>query len=457
MKSMKKRHSILARVFAFCPLILFLIFNYQNFLFYFSLILGLIVFPYVLSIQPPKGNYRFAIITGILGLTLAFFRNSSLYYFMSMFFTLFLIEKLFGKTNLLPALLILIISPVISSVVYVWSFPIRLALSDIAGKVLRAANFDIEIQGNIILMNGNQFSVDEACIGLNMVTTALVLGIVIMAYFEKKYQQTIRLIPTIPLFIAMLFLIVVANFVRLLTLIIFYILPENPLHDIVGLLSLVVYALVPFYFLVGFFFKKIIGKTTLPSSTSTVIDETNSYQTNIYTLNLFEKMTLALLFSLQLYISPQFLQTKIENTAAVHQIEIKGFEKNVTDKGVLKFQNEEALLYIKPPVRFFEGSHDPRFCWKGSGYDFSNIELQPFNGQIIYTAILTKEKDKLHTAWWYQSDDYRTPYDWTWRWKNVSAKQNFYMVNISCEDKTKLEKWLQHFSEATFDLGGVKK
>jgi exosortase N len=228
-----------------------------------------------------------------------------------------------------------------------------------------------------------------------------------------------------------------------LSLIIFYILPENPLHDVLGLLSLIVYALLPFYFIVRFFFRKIVIKS--PSSI-----QKNTANTSLPNRN--EKITLALLLGLLLYVSPQFLHTKMENTQAVNHLEIDSFEKTITNEGVLKFQNEEALLYVKPPVRFFQGSHDPRFCWKGSGYEFSNIELQPLNGQTIYTAVLTKETDKLYTAWWYQSDDFQTPYEWTWRWRSLSAKENFYMVSISCEDKITLEKWIENLNNDVFQF-----
>ena len=436
-----QRNQILKGLLAISPLILFLIFNHQNLLLKFSLLLGLIVFPYVLTTQPKKGNYRFAILSGIIGLSLIFVRSNSFYYFTTMFLILFIIEKWFGQINILPALLAIIVSPIISAMVYIWSFPIRLALSKIAGKILQAAAFDIKIQGNIVSMDGNLFSVDEACIGLNMVTTALVLGIVIIAYFEKKHEKSIRLIQTIPLFTIMLLLIVITNLIRLLSLIIFHILPENPLHDIIGLLSLIVYALLPFFFIVRFLFKKIVKKDV-----SSDVSKTNS-RANISAPNHYEKIVLVLLFSLHLYISPQFLQTKIENTQTVDQLEIINFEKTITNTGILKFQNEEALLYIKPPVRFFQGSHDPRFCWKGSGYEFSNIEFQKIDEQTIYTAILTKEKDTIYSAWWYQSDDLQTPYEWTWRWKSLSAKENFYMVNLNCEDKSTLEKWVKHLNK----------
>lgn len=435
-----QRNQILNGLLAISPLVIFLIFNYQNLLLKFSLLLGLIVFPYVLTVQPRKGNYRFAIIAGLIGFALIFVRSNSLYYFSTMFLILFIIEKWFGHINILPPLLVIIVSPVISAMVYIWSFPIRLALSDIAGKALQAVAFDIKIQGNLVLMDGNIFSVDEACIGLNMVTTALVLGIVIIAYFEKKHQKSIKFVQTIPLFTAMLLLTIAANFIRLLTLIIFHILPENPLHDIIGLISLVAYALLPFFFIVRFFFNKMKTNTLYTKKTNVHIFP-----------NRIDKIILTLLLGLQLYISPQFLQTKIENTQTVDQLTISDFEKTVTDKGILKFQNEEALLYIKPPVRFFQGSHDPRFCWKGSGYEFSNIQLQEIDEQTIYTATLTKENDILYSAWWYQSDDFQTPYEWTWRWKSLSSKENFYMVNLNCEDKSTLDKWLRNLNKA-FEL-----
>lgn len=419
------------------PLLIFVVFNYQNLLLKFSLFLGLMVFPYIVSFQPQKGNYRFAVLTLICGGTLIFLRSSTLYYFMAAFLLFHILEKWWGRIHSLPVLLIVIVSPAINTIVYIWSFPIRLQLTQIVGKLLQAAQFDIQTQGNMIWMEGNRFAVDEACIGLNMVITAMVLSLVLLSYLEKQYQKRISFLMTIPLLISMLLLTIVSNFIRLLTLIIFHILPDNPLHDVVGLLSLAVYALVPFYLLLQFYFQK--TDHFLP-------DASYFYHKGkpVVAPNFHEKAATVLLLALQLVVSPQFLTEKIEPTASVERIDFVQFEKTITPNGILKFQNETALLYIKPPVSFFQGSHDPRFCWNGSGYKFSDIQLKNFNNHLIYTATLSKGTDRLHTAWWYQYQQLQTPYEWTWRWRNLRFGEQFYLVSLSCAKEESLQQWLRH-------------
>lgn len=121
---------------------------------------------------------------------------------------------------------------------------------------------DIQVQGNVLILNEHSFSVDPACIGLKMVVTSLVLGILILARFERKYNRRLKFMELSFLLGAILSGAVVANFIRLLTLVLFHILPDNPMHDLVGLLSLGLYVLLPFYFLVHLVFeKKAVGET----------------------------------------------------------------------------------------------------------------------------------------------------------------------------------------------------
>ena len=80
-------------------------------------------------------------------------------------------------------------------------------------------------------------------------------------------------------------------------------------------------------------------------------------------------------FALQFITGQQFLQEPKERVSYLTGMKLDGYQKEVTPKGVLKLRSEEGLIYVKPPVRFFQGSHDPRFCWQGSGYTFSQVQI----------------------------------------------------------------------------------
>ena len=417
------------------PLIIFGIFNYEIIPLKFSLLLGFIAFPFVvkkghrpvrLHENPYKGDkllkqdtssnqhfrdfahsafsHRFAILAILAMSCLLIIRSNALYYFSTAFILLYLIETYWGRINNLPILLVAVISPVVSTVVYIWSFPIRLKLTDWAVQALQLIGTDITATGNMLTLNGYNFSVDPACMGLKMVVSSLVIAIIIMAYFEKKQTHPISFFKASALLGLVLFLAVFANFIRLLTLVLFYILPENPLHDIVGLISLIFYVLVPFYFLVKFLFRK---HTTLADNA----------RPEISSINKFSKKGIAIfsvLLLFQIFTGFQFLEEPIDDTSRLVNFEKAGYEKSITENGVLKLQSEDALIYVKAPVNFFQGSHDPRFCWRGSGYSFSLVKIEAIGAKQVYTAMLKKDTDKIYSAWWYQNNASTSPNEWDW-------------------------------------------
>ena len=105
---------------------------------------------------------------------------------------------------------------------------------------------------------------------------------------------------------------------------------------------------------------------------------------------------------------------------------------------MLKFENENALIYIKPAVKAFQGSHDPRICWQGSGYEFTKIKKINIDGIELYNAVLTKEKDTLHTAWWFDNGETKTINEWDWRWTTISGKSGFKLVNVTTANEKDL-------------------
>lgn len=413
------------------PALIYFYFNYAaaNTSLTFSMLLGMISLPFVIQPEEQKGGYRFLVIALLFGAPLLFFRAGSLFYFYSVFLFLFVIDNYWGKVNSLPIFLMIIISPVISKIVYLWSFPIRLQLSQLAGKALSIIGLDIKVDGNLIFLDGQSFAVDPACIGLKMIITALVLTIIMIAYFERKYHFSISKNKVTIILMITLLATIFSNFIRLLALILFYILPENPMHDVIGVLSLFLYVLLPSYFLLGYLFKS----ETPERVEIELIDEEK--QTHHYR---FITITYSLLLVFQIYLGVPFLSPPIEDSAAVAHIDLPLHEKVITKNGVLKFTGNKSLVYIKPPVLFFQGSHDPRYCWQGSGYKFSDVRLERIGTTQVYTARLHKNSHQLYTAWWYDNGNVVTPHEVTWRWESARGKPGFWMVNISVADRSEL-------------------
>lgn len=146
----------------------------------------------------------------------------------------------------------------------------------------------------------------------------------------------------------------------------------------------------------------------------------------------------------------QFRQEQAPNDTELVNISIPNFEKSMTENGMLKFENEDALIYIKPSVKAFQGSHDPRICWSGSGYEFTKITKTKIGEIDIYTAILTKENDELHTAWWFDNGEIKTIDEWQWRWTTLSGKSGFRLVNVTTNERADLLDLTKEIMEIPF-------
>jgi len=272
--------------------------------------------------------------------------------------------------------------------------------------------------------------------------TAQLLALVIFAYFERKDKLVFSFSKITFGLLAVIILTIVANFIRLLALIIFKIMPDNPLHDIIGLVSLVVYALVPFYFGVQFLAKEMTKVSNTPSTGSFFrlpYRILSKYLIRKNALGLsFRHLPILLISSLFLYQGSQSKQP-IPIFAQPYPTEkFVDFKQSKTKDGILKLVNDSILIYIKPPVSFFQGSHDPRICWRGSGYSFQNIQVKKIDNQDIYTAILKKDNEQFHTAWWYDNLENTTIEEWQWRLEGLQGQGGYFLININSSDKMQL-------------------
>ena len=410
----------------------FYVFQNNNLPSDFQFVLGIVLSPFIFRKTSGEASNKYYFIALLFFVLLLLRRSSSLYFFGFGFSLLYVLEKYWGRLNTLPVFFLLIISPLFSQFTQIWSFPIRLEQSAIAAKVLAVLGYEALAEGNIIKFNGNDFSVDPACMGLKMIITALLLGLVILAFYERKNKQQFNFIAIASSLSLVFVLTVLANFTRLLALVLFQIAPDNPLHDLIGLGSLVLYVVLPSFFLFGKW------KNTVKENTQQSIDEKPN-QRNYVNFNT------ALLFLLLIFTGRQFLKKEFKIDHSFEQIQIEGFEKSVTTSGVLKLENEKALIYIKAAASAFQGSHDPRYCWLGSGYEFKKIKKERIAGIELYTAELTKGEDILHTAWWFDNGKTKTIREWQWRWETLQGEEGFRLINLSANSKAELEHQIKSF------------
>ncbi len=88
------------------------------------------------------------------------------------------------------------------------------------------------------------------------------------------------------------------------------------------------------------------------------------------------------------------------------------FTKTQKDYGVLKLRHSNQLIYIKPSAGPFQGAHDSRICWQGSGFLFKKIKKQTIEGFTVYSGEINRDELTLQTVWWYDNGSIQTTEEW---------------------------------------------
>ena len=343
------------------------------------------------------------------------------------FLTLLLTEMLLGKLSLLTVFHLLLLSPLFKYFNSLASFPLRLQVSKVVAFIMNFAGMRVDIAGNLITYDGTTFLVDKACMGLHMLGYSLLFGLVVLSLAEKKGAR-LNWLNVSALLTILVILNVVSNVIRATVLIIFKILPEYMLHDIVGLLTLGLYVLLPFYFLSRRFkYNTVITDHVVPA---------------------YPKGNALLPIACACYVLILVMGNG-DLSIPSEPLQFPGFKTSTVIGDVTKLYNEEALIYVKPPVPAYKADHNPLICWQGSGYSFKKIDQQKINGLQVYTAELEKGADKIYTAWWFQYQDHVTSDQWEWRWNAFKKGHRYSMVNVSSSSPELLNRHCMNFLKIT--------
>ena len=377
----------------------------------------LILLPYLIIVNKERrGAVRFFILAALF-LISAFFTKVTLLYFLSVGFAiLFVIETYLGATNYLFLFVWAMLS---SAFVYfnnAFGFPIRLQMSKLAGKFLEFAGITNTVLGNVIKIGKTEFSVDPACTGLKMMSVSLLVALFLIAFYQRKTEKSLNFIKTVLILTGVIILNLINNQIRIILLIYLKILPENPMHYILGLIGLTVYVIIPaIYFIRWIYNRTSINKAQKPLA--------------IKSKWLYTILNILLLASI-LVMGPMF-SNKSSNITETPNIILQGYSQESLPFGVTKLEKPDILIYIKPVNRFYEAEHSPTICWVGSGYTYKNVKEEVIGNTKIYSGILQKENDKIYTAWWFDNGDSKTIDQMEWRWKMISTKKNFCLVNVN--------------------------
>jgi exosortase N len=348
---------------------------------------------------------------------------------------LFAVESLIGRLNTQVFVVMLIISPIFKYFSEVFTFPIRLQLSSWAGSILKMAGLPVTIEGNSILLNGSEFSVDPACMGLQMTGFTLLAVIFLIAHFHKQDQKSLPLPHQAVLMFLAFTLNIFGNLARIIMLVVLRIAPDNALHDVIGVACLMVYVVAPLIFIVrrthSRFSKMIVPRETAAGNFRLLIPG-----------------HLILLATCAFFC----FQKPITNIGSPKGQEVTTREGYVVEQfksGVTLFRNGNALVYIKPIPAFYSSEHSPVTCWTGSGYHLSRILKKRLAGTVVYIGTLRKGDDELHTAWWLSDGHHATISQLDWRWKSLTETSHFQLINVTAQDPVRLDmevkRWLPAF------------
>jgi exosortase N len=392
-----------------------------------NVLLGFCLLPFSIFIHGLRRiNWWYLMIVVVMAM-LAFALNLRICYFFSLaFYFLFIIELAFGRVGHLTSFLILFMSPFFEQVAVIVGFPLRLQLSQCAGTLLSFAGLNIEVDGNAMLMNGTVFTVDEACMGLHMLSVSLLMGVFILAHRYRTLLRLLRPLALAGFFLVVLFLNALSNLFRIMMLVMFRILPGHVMHDVVGIVCLVLYIVVPLYFLSKWVVMR-FGSPIPGNDMSRAISNVVGGAVAILGLTM-----LALGFHLSYY-----RENVVPRTA---RVELAGLKPKLMDDGITKLYNEEILVYVKPIPEFFTGEHTPLLCWKGSGYRFGAVRKSMIAGREVYVGALIKGDLHLNTAWWYDNGATETISQLDWRLRMLKGEPDFCLINVTAQDEQTLRE-----------------
>jgi exosortase N len=336
---------------------------------------------------------------------------------------LYAIESIAGNIGYLPIFLLGLLSPAFKYFNNIAGFPVRLKLSEWAGIILQGLGYKIEVTGNLIIMNGTEFSVDPACAGLKMMAISLLAGLFILAFFQRRRVNPFSWLVVAGVLLLIIGLNIIANLTRILLLTMLKILPDNPSHDFVGILCLIIYVILPSYFIIHW----LANKAALKSSTS------GATQKKLSQILFFNSILLVAVFL------TGFIRRMEPEPTSISKMSMQGYRKEILNDGILKFEKPGILLYWKRLQHFYGAEHNPMICWVGSGYVFKQIKKQILGNKEIYLGTLKKGNDLLYSAWWFDNGHYQTIRQSDWRWRAFRGEE-FYLVNISSGNEETLRK-----------------
>ncbi|WP_143308932.1 exosortase N [Chitinophaga vietnamensis] len=369
------------------------------------------------------GSFRFGWISAICLLLAFLLPVYTLQYAALVTGLFFIVETFFGRIDKLLILAALFIAPVMEYAANVFSFPVRLWLTAVAGKMISWTDPQVHTAGNLIIRGDREFAVDPACMGLQLTITSLLCCLMAVAIYQRRCQRSLPWMPLLALIGVVLLLDLVANLCRIIVLVMFALPPGTMAHEFVGLVSLGIYTIAPMAFLV----KCLLYRYGKPPVTQTYARRSRQW------------------WLLCLAPATILLPKKLTEKSNMKTFSLPGYESTQLTTGITRLYSQEALIYIKPIPGFYFTDHQPMICWKGSGFECRQMQQDNIDGVDVYTGILQRNKERLYTAWWYENGFHRSISQLEWRWDALRSGRHYYLVNITTASETLLREKVHDF------------
>lgn len=344
---------------------------------------------------------------------------------MAVFFT---VESLVCRINYLTISCLLSMSPIADYATNLFSFPVRLWLSAVAGEIVQIADPATTVEGNSIITGQAAFSVDPACMGLHMLVASLLAGVILFSLVQRKESRKTGGFVFIACLLIIFLFNMVSNLFRILCLVHFNIGQDSFMHEVTGIACFVVYVLGPAAFIIRYSIRRFGVKENNGISLQTVQSSRARIWQNAGIL-LVTFMTIAV-----------GRNKSVNDGIAVSTLTIPGYSTTLLPGRITKLQNSEALIYIKPIAGFYASDHQPMICWRGSGYEFKRVREKYLDNVSVYAAVLQKSNDILYTAWWYDNGAYSTISQLEWRWNSLKKGDNYALINVTTDTEEALDR-----------------
>ena len=414
----------------------------------FEQILMFLVLPFTLEVNVKGVATKHLFLGSSLSLIIFMFIHIySLFYLGFCFAILFFLAHSKFKPTLLSMVLILITMPAIKYILSMGSFPFRLWLTKVGGHFLSFIIKDVVIEGNNILADGINFSVAPECLGINLLTSGMVCAIFGLGlYFIKEGKRVLVAPIVITIFLSVIF-VVIANLSRIVITVVLKAMPDTILHELIGILIFFINCCIPLLFLI-----RIASKSTKLTRRK-------------------EKPNRSCLAKEQLKIKPFYLviwsllffsfiihENKIQQKSTTPKFELKGFTRELTKDGVLKYTNDSILIYLKPPKSFIGAVHNPFICWRGCGYTIQNEKIQEIgNKKVRFFELQKKGQPLLYSCYWFDNGNSQTADLIEWRLDVLTGGQPYWIINITSHSKEYIIRQVKAFDFSEIKTNIEKK